>query len=169
MVRGGSRAPERRRGLMCLIEAVAAALPSCREARAVRDRFERALRDLLHAREVELRDGPPILRPPDDVMSIEVCAGDFALGAMDVAFEPGPRAFDPWDRQLLDSARQVAALVLTIDRAQRSGLLTTAGGCRRNGAAPIVGSSLGIRSVRARMERVAATHFTVLIEGPIRR
>jgi transcriptional regulator with PAS, ATPase and Fis domain len=34
-----------------------------------------------------------------------------------------------------------------------------------DGAAPIVGSSAAIREVRARMERVAATGFTVLIEG----
>src|SRR3989442_6024489 len=34
-----------------------------------------------------------------------------------------------------------------------------------DGAAPIVGSSAAIRGVRARMERVAATAFTLLLEG----
>src|SRR5262249_54081249 len=65
-------------------------------------------------------------------------------------------------------AKDVAALVLTIDRAQRSGQLGPGGvsmAARRDGAAPIVGSSDGIRAVRDRMERVAATDFTVLIEG----
>jgi transcriptional regulator with PAS, ATPase and Fis domain len=149
---------------MALLESVADVLPSCREARAVRNRFERKLCDLLHLREVELRDGPAIPHPPEDVLSLEVRSGEFTLGAIDAVVDP-QRALDAWDRQLLDAARQIASLVLTIDRAQRAGMFTTAGGYRRNGAAPIVGSSAGIRAVRERMERVAATHFTVLIEG----
>jgi transcriptional regulator with PAS, ATPase and Fis domain len=153
---------------MSLIGAIAAALPACREARALRQRFEEELRALLNAREVELRDGPPMPRPPEDAISLEVKSGEFTLGAIDASFDPGSCAFDSWDRQLLESAREIAALVLTIDRAQRSGLLGAPGFCgfgRRDGAAPIVGSSAGIRAVRARMERVAATDFTVLIEG----
>jgi hypothetical protein len=34
-------------------------------------------------------------------------------------------------------------------------------------AAPLIGSSAAIRGVRQRIERVAATDFTVLIEGAI--
>jgi DNA-binding NtrC family response regulator len=165
MLRGWARATDRRRGATSLIGAVTLALPSCRQARALRDRFEMELRDLLRAREVELRDGPALPRPPDDMISVEVRCGDFTLGAIDAAFDPGTCALDPWDSQLLDSARQIAALVLTIDRAQRAGLLGGAAGYRSIGAAPIVGSSAGIRAVRARMERVAATDFTCLIEG----
>ncbi len=165
MIRGWQRGGERRRGVMSLISAAAAALPSCREARALRDRFERELRDLLNAREVELRDGPPMPRPPAHALSVEVRSGDFTLGAIDAVFEPGTDAFDAWDRQLLDSARELAALVLTIDRAQRSGLLGVGAAPHTSGAAPIVGSSAAIRTVRARMERVAASNFTVLIDG----
>src|SRR5207342_2283558 len=36
---------------------------------------------------------------------------------------------------------------------------------RPDGAAPLVGSSAAIRDVRERIERVAVTDFTVLIEG----
>ena len=36
-------------------------------------------------------------------------------------------------------------------------------------AAPIIGSSPGMRAVRERMERIALTDFTVLIEGLIGR
>jgi transcriptional regulator with PAS, ATPase and Fis domain len=114
---------------------------------------------------VELRDGPAMPRPPADVVSIEVRAGDMTLGAIDAWFDAGGCVFDAWDRQMLECARDLAGLVLTIDRAQRSGLLANIGGRRVNGAAPIVGSSVAIRSVRARMERVAATDFTVLVEG----
>jgi hypothetical protein len=36
---------------------------------------------------------------------------------------------------------------------------------RLNGAAPLIGSSQAIRQVRARIERLAATPFAILIEG----
>src|ERR1051326_8257791 len=147
MARGWSRAVERRRGISTLLAAVASALASCREPRVLRERFEATLANLIDAREVELRDGPAIPRPPQSMISLDVTSGDFALGAIDALFDEGSCAFDDWDRQLLDSARQRGALVLLIDRAQRSGLLGSARG-RSDGAAPIVGSSLGIRAVR---------------------
>ena len=167
-MRAGSRATERRRGPISLIAAVAAALPACREARVLRQRFEAMLCEVLNAREVELHDGPPMPCPPDSTVSLEIRSGGFTLGSIDVVFEHGLRMFDAWDRQIIDYAKDVGALVLTIDRAQRSGLLGPGGAsmsARRDGAAPIVGSSAGIRGVRDRMERVAATDFTVLIEG----
>jgi transcriptional regulator with PAS, ATPase and Fis domain len=57
--------------------------------------------------------------------------------------------------------------VLIIDRVQRAGALAGAGAgpSKGDGAAPIVGSSAAIRAVRARIERVAGTGFTVLIQG----
>src|SRR6516225_6121497 len=164
MARGWSRGTERRRGIATLVEVVAGGLASCREARSLRQRFESALADLIDAREVELRDGPAMPRPPDSMVSFDVTSGDFALGAIDGVFDQEGRTFDDWDRQLLQSARHLGALVLMIDRAQRSGLLGSARN-RPDGAAPIVGSSAAIRAVRARIERVAATDFTVLIQG----
>ena len=164
MTRGWSRAVERRSGIATMLSAVASSLVVCREPRALRQRFETALADLISAREVELRDGPAIPRPPGSMISLDVTSGDFTLGAIDALFDHGSCAFDDWDRQLLASARELGALVLMIDRAQRSGLLGSARG-RVDGAAPIVGSSKGIRAVRARIERVAATDFTALIQG----
>jgi transcriptional regulator with PAS, ATPase and Fis domain len=167
MTRGWYRSSERRRGLANLLATVASALPGCREARFVRQQFEAELCELLNAREVELRDGPAMARPPESVMSVDVVSGDITLGAIDATFDEGSCAFDEWDQQLLASARQLAALVMTIDRAQRSGLHGTgvAVAPANDDAAPIVGSSAAIRGVRARMERVAATDFSVLIEG----
>src|SRR5258708_6655635 len=106
-------------------------------------------------------------RPPESTVSVDVVSGGIILGAIDATFDEGSCAFDEWDQQLLESARQLAALVMIIDRAQRSGLLGAgvANLPAQDGAAPIVGSSAAIRGVRARMERVAATGFTVLIEG----
>ena len=166
MGRGWCRSAERRRGIWTILSAVAAALPGCKEARYVRQRFESELRDLLQARDVELRDGSAMARPPDSTLSVEVTAGDYTLGAIDAEFEEG-RAFDDWERELIESARELAALVLIIDRVQRSGALGVVHtvDSRADGAAPIVGSSAAIRAVRARIERVAATGFTVLIQG----
>jgi DNA-binding NtrC family response regulator len=163
MIRGWSRAGDRRRGVSTLLGALAAA-PWSREARCLRERFERELGEILNAREIELRDGPAMPCPPDNTISLDVSCGDLALGAIDATFDEGAGAFDEWDRQVIESARHVAGLVLLVDRAQRSGLFGTARG-REDGAAPIVGSSVGIRAVRERIERVAVTDFTVLIEG----
>ncbi len=167
MDRGWCRATDRRRGVAALLATVAAALPGCREARYVRQQFEAELCRLIDAREVVLRDGPPTPRPAASAISMEVVSGEITIGAIDATFDEGSCAFDDWDLKLLDSARHLAALVMILDRAQRGGLLGPSAGTAtsRDGAAPIIGSSAGIRSVRARIERVAATAFTVLIEG----
>ena len=171
MSRAWFRSADRRRGVVTLLAAVASSLPGCREARFVRQRFETELCELINAREVELRDGPAIPRPPESVISVDVVSGDLVLGAIDATFDEGCCAFDEWDQQLLESARELAALVMIVDRAQRAGALGASvfpvG--QDDEAAPIVGSSAAIRAVRERMERVAATGFTVLIEGEIRR
>ncbi|MEO6237215.1 MAG: sigma 54-interacting transcriptional regulator, partial [Vicinamibacterales bacterium] len=153
--------------MAALLATVAAALPGCREARFVRQQFEAELCQLIDAREVVLRDGPPTPRPAASTISMEVVSGEITIGAIDATFDEGSCAFDDWDLKLLDSARHLAALVMILDRAQRGGLLGPSAGTTpsRDGAAPIVGSSAGIRSVRARIERVAATAFTVLIQG----
>lgn len=166
MIRGGCRSSDRRRGLTTLLSVVAGALPGAREPKVLRQRFEQQLRELLNARQVELREGPALTRPPENGISLDVTTGEYTLGAIDAQFDGGAAALDDWDQQLLESARQLAALVLVLDRAQRGGGLAGAPGpIARDGAAPIVGSSAAIRRVRARIERVAATDFTVLIEG----
>src|SRR6476661_1824165 len=74
----------------------------------------------------------------------------------------GPLA-DGWTCQVLECAAHVAGLLLEIERAQgRAPLFARV---RGDGAAPLIGSSPAIRRVRERIERVAATDFTVLIEG----
>jgi transcriptional regulator with PAS, ATPase and Fis domain len=164
MVRAWDRTTERRRGLGGLLAAVAAALPSCREPRWLRQQFESELADLLNARAVELRDGPAMACPPPFSISVEVASGDHTLGAIDASFDERACPFDAWDEQLIESARHLAALVLIADRAQRSGLLGPPRS-RADAAAPIVGSSAGVRAVRDRIERVAPSSFTILIEG----
>ena len=109
MSRGWCRSAERRRGVATLLATVASALPGCREARFVRQQFEADLCDLMNAREVELRDGPAMPRPPETTISVDVVSGGITLGAIDATFDAGSCAFDEWDQQLLESARQLAA------------------------------------------------------------
>ena len=153
--------------MAALLNGVVSALPGSREPKFLRQRFESELREILNAREVELRDGPAIPRPPEGTLSLEVTSGDLTIGAIDILLDERTWVFDSWDRCMLEFARQLGALVMMIDRAQRAGMLGHTGAALPpvDGAAPIVGSSDAIRAVRARIERVAATTFTVLIEG----
>src|SRR5207253_9964631 len=95
-------------------------------------------------------------------------------------FEPGLHGqleaiFDPacglgeWDFQVLGVAAHLGALVLEIERSRlqlsRSGLYPAVRP-RRDGAAPLIGSTPVIQALRATIERVAATDFTILLEGP---
>ena len=75
-----------------------------------------------------------------------------------------PRPLDNWSCQIIEAATHLAALILELERA--TGRLVV-GAVRRqgDGAAPLIGSSEAIRRVRERIERVAATDFTILIEG----
>ena len=65
MARGWSRSSERRRGIAALLGAVTTALPAAREPKILRQRFASQLCERLDAREVDLRDGPAMPRPPE--------------------------------------------------------------------------------------------------------
>src|SRR4029079_11016621 len=138
---------------MTLIDAVASALAS-RDTHVLRDRFETQLRDLLNARQVELREGPPMPKPPASALSLAITVGDLTLGTIDAYFDEGGWAFDEWDGQIIAAARQGGALIRTTDRAQGGCVTGGPSVSRADGAAPIVGSSTAIRRVRARIERV---------------
>src|SRR5688572_7627434 len=76
MARGWCRSGDRRRGVAALLATVASALPGCREARFIRQQFEAELSELMNAREVQLRDGPAMPRPPESTISVDVVSGD---------------------------------------------------------------------------------------------
>ncbi len=81
---------------------------------------------------------------------------------LEASFDPGDRP-DDWTCQLLEASASVAGLLLETERlANTPTPLTTA---ERDGAAPLIGSSDVMRLLRDRIERVANTNFTVLIEG----
>jgi transcriptional regulator with PAS, ATPase and Fis domain len=158
------RGVDRRRGVAALMTAVTTGL-TLAEPRAARERLEEELRCALHARSVRLRDeSAQGLAPPPDAVCFDVFSsnGD-GRARLEVIFD-APRPLDDWTCQLIDVATQLASVVLELERA--TGRLMP--GSRKqatDGAAPLIGSSEAIRRVRERIERVAATDFTVLIEG----
>src|SRR5262249_35862588 len=88
-------------------------------------------------------------------------------GVLEATFDPGCPLGD-WDFQQLGIAAHVGSLILEIERSRlqlaRAGLLG-ANGVRRDGAAPLVGSTPAMKALRSAIERVSATDFTVLLEG----
>jgi hypothetical protein len=161
--RAQGRATDRRRGAGELLRTVTSGLNATREVARVRERFEEELRALVRARSIGVYDGALAAPADPGVLVIDIPAEvPPQRPRIEAVFDPG-RSLDGWTCQVLESAAQVAALLLEIERAQgRAPLFARV---RGDGAAPLIGSSLGIRLVRERIERVAATDFTVLIEG----
>jgi transcriptional regulator with PAS, ATPase and Fis domain len=164
VVTTAGRGADRRRGAATLLAAVASGASVAREPRAARERLEEELRVALQARSVILReDVPTLMSPPPNAVSIEVPSHfPDARARIEAVFDM-PRPIDEWTCQLMEAAANLAALVLEAER-----LGSRIFGITRkplDGAAPFVGSSESMRRVRDRIERVAATDFTILIEG----
>ena len=158
----GRRAIERRRGAAALMAAVGAGITLGSEPRAARERLEEELRSTLRARSVILRDEPaPLLAPNTLCFDVPFGYGD-GRARLEILFET-PRPLDEWSCQVIEAATQLAAMILELERA--TGRLMSGVRRQADGAAPLIGSSEAIRRVRERIERVAATDFTILIEG----
>ncbi len=158
------RAADRRLGAAHLVAAVASGASIAREPRAARERLEEELRAALQARSVILREDPVAPMPPaPNAIAIDVPAGSAEARARIEAIFDAPRLLDDWTCQLMETAGQLAALVLEIERA--SGRIGAGPRKPADGAAPFIGSSDTMRRVRDRIERVAATDFIILIEG----
>lgn len=144
-----------------LLKAVTCGFTTPPDPRLTRERFEETLRTLVGARSIVLRDdiGMPV---PAGAVTVPVPTAE-TRARIDAVFER-PAPLDAWATRLLDIASGVAALLLEIERAhaRAAGGRDARGG---DGAAPLIGSSPVIRRVRERIERVAATDFTVLVEG----
>ena len=70
---------------------------------------------------------------------------------------------DDWTCQLLESAASLAGILLEAERLGTTPARLTS--AERDGAAPLIGSSEIMANLRERVERVASTDFTVLIDG----
>ena len=127
--------------------------------------FERELQRALSVRAVRLREIPPRYharlvtptRTPDSIV-LGVPCGDPRMQAVLEACSGPDRALDDWDHEVLSTAAQLGGLVLEAARA-RPAIRTV------DTRASLVGSTPFIQALRERVERVASTDFTVLIEG----
>jgi transcriptional regulator with PAS, ATPase and Fis domain len=103
-------------------------------------------------------------------MALDVPGSDPAnKSVLEASFDPACRLGE-WDFQMLGLAAHIAALVLEIERSRiqliRAGLLDGNRSRRESSKAmPLIGSTPPMRALRASIDRVAATNFTVLLEG----
>jgi transcriptional regulator with PAS, ATPase and Fis domain len=136
----------------------------------MRTTFEDALGRMVPVRSIQLRDGASrrVIRGEEPTgvktLALDVPVTDKAFPAvLEATFEHDA---GDWDCQVLGGAAHVAALVLEIERmrARVAGLLSVPK-TRRDGAAPLIGSTPAMQILRSNIERVAGTDFTVLLEG----
>jgi DNA-binding NtrC family response regulator len=166
--RAWSRRAERRIDLRRVIGALAMGLAGGRDDRNLQSLFEHQLRRIVPVKGIRLREVPSryqarLVTPMRTAESIvlEVPTSDPGRQAvLEAAFEPG-RQLDDWDVEVLSAAAHLGALVLEADR-RPVGARTPR---RPDGAAPLIGSTAVMQHLRERIERVASTDFTVLIEG----
>jgi transcriptional regulator with PAS, ATPase and Fis domain len=169
-----ARQRDRRQALGDLLLAVTRALNRRDDGALLRGTFEQALRRSVPVRTVQLRDprqrwSPAVEGTPGAESIVLDVPGTEPAGAgvLEATFDPGSPLGD-WDFQLLGLAAQVGALVLEIERCQsqmaRAGLIPHTRS-KRDGAAPLIGSTAVMRDLRDSIGRVAATDFTILLEG----
>ena len=150
-----------------VVAAVSAALEHPATEGGLPGVFEKQVEQLLSMRAVRLREIPAryqarLVTPTRTAESIVLgvpSANPRVQAVLEASFERG-RLLDAQDFELLTAAAQLGGLVLEAAR--------TRGATRPgspDGAAPLIGSTSVMESLRERVERVAWTDFTVLIEG----
>jgi hypothetical protein len=170
------RQRDRRNAVADMLAALTRALDRRHDISLMRGVFEQTLRRVVPLRTVQLREpGSRWSQRPDgaaagpESVAFEVPGADPpASGLLEATFDPDCRLGE-WDFQILGLAAHLGALVLEIERSRvqlaRAGL-GSAPRVQRDGAAPLIGSTPVMHTLRSQIERVAATDFTVLLEGP---
>ena len=153
-------------GLHTVIAAVSAGLAHQDAHHDLAAIFERELQRALSIRTVRLREIPSRYRArlvtPTRTADCVVLGVPTAHPGVQAVLEAssGPdRSLGSADHEMLAAAAQLGGLVLELARTRVS---------RRpgdDGAAPLIGSSAVMQRLRERVERVALTGFTALIEG----
>jgi transcriptional regulator with PAS, ATPase and Fis domain len=168
---GVPRRRDRRLGFGKVLASLTPTLDSRSDPALLRTTFEEALRQMLPVRSIQLRDGANRSPKREREIGVETLTFDVPLrdglppGVLEATFERGV-ALAEWDVQLLDGAAHVGALVLEIERMRaRLASLVSIPKVRRDGAAPLIGSTPTMQTLRSNIERVAGTDFTVLLEG----
>jgi two-component system response regulator HydG len=150
-----------------VIDALGAALRGNAAERDLAGVFERELQRVLAIRAVRLREIPAryharLVTPTRtaDSLVLGVPSADQRVQAVLEASATDARPFDAADEELLTIAAALGGLVLEAARGSLSPRGRTA-----DGAAPLIGSTAAMHVLRERIERVAVTDFTILIEG----
>jgi transcriptional regulator with PAS, ATPase and Fis domain len=159
--------PGRRLDVQELIAALGSTLARGAGQRDLAAVFEHEVQRLLALRAIRLREIPARYqvrlvtptRTPDSVVLGVPTADPNTQAVLEASCHPG-RPLDEGGYQALVAAAQLAGLVLEAARARN---LSTP--VDRDGAAPLVGSTPVMQQLRDRVERVALTDFTVLVEG----
>jgi DNA-binding NtrC family response regulator len=163
------RKADRRIGLHDLVREMATDWVANSGPTDVRSMLVARLRRLLDAKSVQFNElpGTPPLRVGQPIRShncvayyVPTCESGRRV-VLEAAFDrPG---VDDWGCQLLEAAASLAAIAIEGERLNR---LTDGLTARpADGAAPLIGSSGIMQALRDRVERVATTDFTILIEG----
>ena len=155
--------PDLRRILSALVAGLTRVTPD-RDLQVI---FEQQLQRLLSIRSVRLREIPARYharlvtptRTTDSVVLGVPTANPRVQAVLEAYFEPGRPIADS-DFEMLESAADLGGLVL--EAARTRAVLRP---CRPDGAAPLIGSTPLMKDLRDRIERVALTDFTVLIDG----
>ena len=129
--------------------------------------FEREVQRLVGLRSVRLREIPAryharLVTPTRTVESIVLgvpSSDPRAQAILEASFDAGHPPADA-EIDLLAAAAQLAGLVLEASRTRVATMTRNV-----DGAAPLIGASDVMQVLRGRVERVALTDFTVLIEG----
>jgi DNA-binding NtrC family response regulator len=163
-----ARQRDRRSGLGHILAILSRSIGDTSDLAPLRGAFEETTRRVVPVRAVRLRDANARwIDRAGPVDAVESLVLPVAGGTLEAFFDPGTPLGD-WDFQILGDAAHLAALVLEIERNRlqlaRAGLVP---GCqpKRDGAAPLIGSTPAMMALRDRIERLASTDFTVLLEG----
>ena len=168
--RAWGRARDRRESVADLVVGLTHHLRGTRDRYSLVARLEAALRDLLHLDHVEVRESaePYVVdRAPArlDRICVEVPA---RLGSGRVVLEARPGragALDGWASHQLGLAAHLSAMILEIDRHRAAPAVVRGAVAGATTSPVLVGSSAAMNELRRQIGLVAATDFTVLIQG----
>jgi transcriptional regulator with PAS, ATPase and Fis domain len=130
----------------------------------------RRLRGFLRGAQVRFSElaAAPNLRAGRPIRTKEYAA--FAVPLMDASRHmvlevslPAEAPLDDWSCQLLETTAGLASVVFDAERLAKAE--SGPSDDHRDQAAPLIGSSVVMHALRERIERVATTDFTVLVEG----
>jgi transcriptional regulator with PAS, ATPase and Fis domain len=153
-------------GLNTVIAAISAGLAHQDRTPDLAAIFERELQRVMSIRTVRLREIPPRYRArlvtptrTADSVVLGVPTADPRMQAVLEATGGPERSLGSADHEMLAAAAQLGGLVLELAKTR------TARRPADDGAAPLIGASAVMQQLRERVERVALTGFTALIQG----